>query len=54
MKNWIQNATIWIAFHLPRGLAYWCAVRVMAEAAAAHPNKEVPALTAADCLKAWK
>lgn len=51
----LNNIACWVAFHLvPRRLAYWCAVRVMAEAASANPTAEVPALTAADCLKAWE
>lgn len=51
----LNNIACWIAFNLtPRRLVYWCAVRLMAEAAAANPHAEIPAMTAADCLKSWE
>ena len=43
----------WLANKLPRGLAYWCAIRVMSHAACANPAQEVDTLTPAQCLKAW-
>lgn len=44
----------WLAYMLPRRLAYWAAVRVMAHASVANPSTEVGALTPVDCLNAWK
>jgi hypothetical protein len=54
MKEHIDNAICWIAHLLPRRLAYWCAIRVIAHASRVYVNKEMDALTPADCLKAWK
>jgi hypothetical protein len=50
----IENICCWLAYRLPRRLAYWAAVRVMAHASVVNPTTEVGALSPADCLKAWK
>lgn len=43
-----------IAWLLPRRVAYWCAVRVMAHATTGeYSGQVVPELTAADALKRW-
>lgn len=44
----------WLADRMPRGLVYWCAVRLMANASATHSAREVNSLTPAGCLKAWR
>jgi hypothetical protein len=43
-----------IAWALPRRLAYWCAIRVCAEATQGKwSDQVVPDLTAMDALKRW-
>jgi hypothetical protein len=49
-KFWLRVSRM-----LPRELAYWCAIRVMAHASQGpYSNQEVPALLAMDALKRWK
>jgi len=44
----------WIAFRLPRSLAYWCAIRVGAHATQGKwGNQIVPELLFVDALKRW-
>jgi len=61
MKNLINKVKLFweelpqrVAYLLPRDVAYWAFVRVAVHASRANPDTEVPALTPADCLKAWK
>jgi hypothetical protein len=50
-----EKIAIWIAWKLPRLLAYWCAVRVHAHATTgAYSRQVVPELTAIDALKRWE
>lgn len=51
--NMKEDFLCWLAHRLPRGLVYWCAVRVMAHAADVNPTRLPDELTPADCLKAW-
>jgi len=45
----------WLAFHLPRRVAYFAAVRVAAHATQGRwSHQEVPALTAMDAIKRWE
>lgn len=45
----------WIAWRMPRSIAYWCAVRVGAHATQGpYSNQEVPALLFMDALKRWE
>jgi len=53
MVGLLEHIACWVAFHLPRGVAYWAAVRVMTHASIKNPSTEMDALTPADCLKAW-
>jgi hypothetical protein len=46
---------MWLAWRLPRPLAYWCAIRVNVHATQGpFSNQEVPALLAMDALKRWE
>jgi hypothetical protein len=48
-----ENIIIWLAWHLPRRLIYWCAIRVAAEGSVEHPQTAMPELTAMDALHSW-
>lgn len=51
----VERAKIAVAWKLPRWLAYWAAIRVMAHATTGeHGNQIVPDLTAMDALKRWE
>lgn len=52
MKEKLQ---IFIAWRLPKGVVYWCAIRLMAHATQGkYGNQIVPELTAMDALKRWE
>jgi hypothetical protein len=58
-KYWIKRRLgIWgrrVVWRLPRRLAYWCAIRVIAHATTGeYSNQVVPELTAMDALKRWE
>lgn len=45
----------WLSKRVPRRLAYFCAIRVMANATMGqYGNQVVPKLTAMDALKRWE
>lgn len=45
----------WIAFHLPRAVAYWCAIRVSAYATCGKWGNDSPTeLLAMTALKRWE
>ncbi len=45
----------WIAWVLPRRVAYWCAIRLAANATQGeHSDQVVPELTAMDALQRWE
>ncbi len=47
-QTWTEKICIWIAFHLPRQLVYWCAIRVMTN------TKDNPgSWTCAEAAGAW-
>ena len=49
-----ETVIIWLAWIMPRKLAYWCAVRVMAHATMNnYSNQSVPDLLAMDALERW-
>ena len=50
-----REATLkWIAWHLPRKLVYWCAIRVAAHATTgSYSNQIVTDLRAMDALDRW-
>lgn len=43
----------WIAWRLPRSVAYWATIRVGAHATQVYPNTVVPDLTLMEALKRW-
>lgn len=50
-----EKILIWVAWHLPRKLVMWCAIRVGANATqGAYSNQEVPELKFMDALKRWE
>jgi hypothetical protein len=45
----------WLAWRLPRGLVYWCAIRVMAHATTGrYGTTVVPELPAMEALSRWE
>ena len=49
-----EKIVIWLAWHLPRRLAYWCAVRVGAHATTGeYGAEETPSLLFTDALERW-
>lgn len=51
----LENLKMWVAFHTPKWLAYWCAIRVGAHATQGqYSDTEVPGLTFMDALKRWE
>jgi hypothetical protein len=57
MRAWAtfkENAATWIAFHLPRRVAYWATIRLGANATTGpHSGQIVPDLTFLDALERW-
>lgn len=50
-----EKIYIWLAWHLPRGLVYWCAMRLLTNATVGeYSNQVVPDLLAMDALKRWE
>jgi hypothetical protein len=49
-----ERFTIWIAWHLPRSVAYWCTIRVGVHATTGEYSRQlVPELAFTDALKRW-
>ena len=44
-----ENVQLWISSHMPRSIAYWCAIRVMTYKYGGSPSDR----SCADALKAW-
>lgn len=54
MNRLHEKIVMAIAWALPRRIAYWCAIRVMAHATTGQwGHLETPALLATDALKRW-
>jgi hypothetical protein len=54
MERMIEKLTMKAAWMLPKRLAYWCAIRVIAHATQGeYGHQIVPDLTAMDALKRW-
>jgi hypothetical protein len=46
---------MWIAWHMPRSIVYWCAIRVGAHATQGkYSNQNVPELLFMDALQRWQ
>ena len=55
MTGMRERFYMWLAWHLPRELVKWCAVRVGASATAGeYSGQVVPDLTVLDALRRWK
>lgn len=49
-----ERLATWLAWRMPRKVAYWASIRVMAHATQGqYGHQEVPALLAVDALKRW-
>lgn len=49
-----EKVVRWIAWHLPRGIVYWCSIRLIANATTGeYSNQIVPNLGAMDALQRW-
>ena len=48
-----DRAWMWLAWALPRRLAYWCAIRVATHASRSMYDAEMPAITITDMLGRW-
>lgn len=55
MSGTSERLCMWLAWKMPRRLAYWCAVRVITHATQGrYSNQIVPELYAMDALKRWE
>jgi hypothetical protein len=53
-KIWVDKFWLFIAWHLPKELVKWCAVRLGAFASTGkYGNTNVPEMTFMDALKRW-
>ena len=53
MRWWTALAT-WLAWHLPREVVYWCAVRVAVNASQGKwSGSETPGVTVVEMLERW-
>jgi len=49
-----ERIYIWLAWHMPRRLVYWCAIRLAARATQPpYEKQEVPELKVMDALNRW-
>jgi len=50
-----EKLLVWLAYHLPKSLVYWAAIRVLATASCEEfAEREITAITGAEALKAWR
>jgi len=50
-----EKTVIWIAWHLPRSLVYWCAIRFGVHATTGkYGSQIVPELYFTDAMKRWE
>ena len=55
LKRTLEKILIWLCFHLPKPVAYWCAIRVGAAATSGkYSNQIVPELTFMEALQRWE
>ena len=51
----MEKFWFWLAWKLPKGLVYWCAIRLMAHATTGEwSNVNMLSLNAIDALKRWR
>lgn len=50
-----EKLVIWITWHLPKQVVYWCAIRLVAHATTGkYSNQNVTQLTATEALERWE
>ena len=55
LNKWREKFLMWIAWHLPKSIVMWCAIRVTAHATTGeYETQIVPDLTAMDAVKRWE
>lgn len=56
--NWLrekrENVIVWIAFRMPRDLAYWGVIRIWVDASHNNPTAPVPSMSIKDALDSWR
>ena len=53
-KGFLDAAAMWVAWHLPRRVVYWCAMRVGAHGTQdEYSTQIVPELLFMDAVKRW-
>ena len=53
-REWKERLVIWISWHLPRSIVYWCAIRLMKHATTGkYSGTIVPSLKILDALERW-
>lgn len=54
MQDKMERFYRWVAWKMPKGFVYWCAIRLFAHATTnEYSNQNVPSLTVVDALKRW-
>lgn len=48
--RWREKLVIWVSWHLPAGLVYWSAIRLMTKNYGGNPGDR----TCGDALQAWE
>lgn len=54
VEIWLDALARLLAWWMPKRVAYWCAVRVGAEATRIAPSQVVGELTVLDALRVWR
>lgn len=52
VPDWRTRLVMWLAWHMPREVVYWCAVRVTMHAADHLPESD--GMTTDEALDAWE
>jgi hypothetical protein len=50
MRELVEKFWTWLAWRLPRGLVYWCAIRVLTDGHALGPDER----KVSEALQAWR
>lgn len=49
-----EKIVMWVAWHMPKGIVYWCSIRLIAHATQGkYGDTEVPSLAAMEALQRW-
>ena len=52
-STWTTRLAMWLAWHLPREVVYWCAIRLVTHAYAVPPYAQMGELDVKAVLDAW-